>query len=104
MIMLFFLKKKNMGQLLHPEIISKKIIAVSNATKQEIITELHADPNKVIVTYEGASIGVDSSESGVRSQFPMQNPFFLYVGNAYPHKNLNKLLAAFAVFHKEVTH
>ncbi|MBI5793867.1 glycosyltransferase family 4 protein [Candidatus Uhrbacteria bacterium] len=28
------------------------------------------------------------------------SPFLLYVGNAYPHKNLETLLSAFSLFHK----
>lgn len=70
---------------------AKKIITVSNATKKEIIRHLGVDEDKVIVTYEGM-------DYRVKRTIPytlIPNPYFLYVGNAYPHKNLERLLEAF---------
>lgn len=43
---------------------AKKIIAVSKATKQEIIDHLGVSPDKVVVTYEG----VDEKISNLKSQ------------------------------------
>lgn len=84
----------------HAAVHAKKIIAVSNATKQEIVTMLHADPRKIAVTYEGF---IEKSQvSKLKSQIPIKNPYFLYVGNAYPHKNVEKLLKAFAEFNHEI--
>lgn len=70
---------------------AKKIITVSNATKNEIVDHLGINPQKIAVIYESASksLVVSSQKSVVR------NKYFLYVGNAFPHKNLNKLLEAF---------
>ncbi len=69
-----------------------KIITVSNATKEEIVEHLRVPQEKVVVTYEG----VDTQISNKDSKFQIPNSkFFLYVGNAYPHKNLEKLLQAF---------
>lgn len=67
---------------------TKKIIAVSEATKREIIDHFRIDPKKIIVTYEGAGI----KKSTAQRLIPY--PYILYVGNAYPHKNLENLLAA----------
>src|SRR5579859_3894082 len=83
----------------HAAVHAKKIIAVSNATKQEIITQLHAKSEKIIVTYEGVDKGLSSFKT--QSQTTIDAPYFLYVGNAYPHKNLDKLLKAFQEFTKE---
>jgi glycosyltransferase involved in cell wall biosynthesis len=75
--------------------ISKKIIAVSNATKNEIVDHLKINPQKIAVIYEG----VDNKISNVKNQ--ISNPklksqkYFLYVGNAFSHKNLDRLLEAF---------
>lgn len=66
----------------------KKIIAVSNTTKKDIVQSLGVDPSKIIVTYEGVDIKKTNDKRLI------QEPYFLYVGNAYPHKNLEILLDA----------
>jgi glycosyltransferase involved in cell wall biosynthesis len=76
---------------------AEKIITVSEATKQEIIDHLHVPEIKIKVTYEG----VDHSITGHKSQIKHPQNYFLYVGNAYPHKNLQRLLEAFAQYRKQ---
>ena len=82
---------------------AKKIITVSQATKREIVDHLGVDSDKVVVAYEG----VENSKlptspirlrSGLRGTSKILNTkYFLYVGNAYPHKNLDRLLDAFEI-------
>lgn len=73
---------------------AKKIITVSKATRDEIIDHLKVDKEKIVITYEGADIGIlSTSEKPV-----MYGKYFLYVGNAYPHKNLDQLISAFDNF------
>jgi len=67
------------------------IIAVSETTKNEIVHHFGINPEKITVTYEG----VDKKLSSVKDQRINQNPYFLYVGNAYPHKNVDILIDAF---------
>ncbi len=69
-----------------------KIIAVSQTTKREIIDHFQIDSDKIVVTYEG----VDNKFQIPNSKFQIEKriikgPYFLYVGNAYPHKNLEIL-------------
>src|SRR3989338_7432941 len=71
---------------------AKKIITVSNATKSEIVDHLKVEPSKVVVTYEG--VGINSRLKVKTSKLKVKN-YFLYVGNAYPHKNLERLIEAF---------
>lgn len=73
---------------------AQKIIAVSEATKNEIVKHLGVSEEKVAVTYEGIE---KSSKFKMRSEkFEFKNQkYFLYVGNAYPHKNLDRLVEAF---------
>lgn len=73
---------------------AKKIITVSNATKKEIIDHLGVNSNKITVTYEGVSL-VSPKEILTRRYTLYAKRYFLYVGNAYPHKNLERLLEAF---------
>ncbi|MFH0749510.1 MAG: glycosyltransferase family 1 protein [Candidatus Gottesmanbacteria bacterium] len=71
------------------------IIAVSKATKQDIIKSIGISEEKISVTYEG----VDTRISRIQSKKPIiGNPYFLYVGNAYPHKNLEFHIKSFGVF------
>ncbi len=67
---------------------SIKIITPSNFVKAQIAEKFSIDPSKIVVTYEAAE------EEYFKSPSPKKENFILYVGNAYPHKNLNKLLDA----------
>ncbi|KKU83084.1 hypothetical protein A2973_00515 [Candidatus Gottesmanbacteria bacterium RIFCSPLOWO2_01_FULL_49_10] len=78
---------------------ARAILAVSKTTKQEVVDHFGIDPMKIIVAYEGVDEKVKSQKSKVKSQKPLiENPYFLYVGNAYPHKSLETLLRAFNKF------
>ncbi|MDD2353803.1 MAG: glycosyltransferase family 1 protein [Patescibacteria group bacterium] len=83
---------------------ARKIIAVSEFTKKDILNKLSVPAEKVVVTYEGVSnlargrdslfvSKIDPLETKI--QYHLGDNFLLYVGNAYPHKNLEKLLDAF---------
>lgn len=83
---------------------SKKIITVSNFTKNDIIEQFKVKEEKIVVTYEGVanlSKGRDSlfvaklDEGEVLGYYNIDSPFLLYVGNAYPHKNLDFLIENF---------
>lgn len=85
---------------------ARKIISVSNSTKQEIIEHLHIPQEKISVIYEGVSLtlpnpplswrelGIVSSPDKGRSGGVLLN-YFLHVGNLYPHKNMDLLLKTF---------
>lgn len=70
---------------------SAKIITPSNFVKDEIVKTFKIKPEKIIVTYEAAEEEYFNREP----QNTNHQQFILYVGNAYPHKNLNSLLDAF---------
>lgn len=74
-----------------------RVIAVSNTTKQEIIDHFSIDPRKIVVTYEGVDKKIHSKKRNI------EDPYFLYVGNAYPHKNLETLLRAFQTLSSQAT-
>ncbi len=76
---------------------AQKILAVSQSTKQEIIDHFYIDPAKIVVTYEGVDKNVSRITYHVSRRL-IKGPYFLYVGNAYPHKNLETLLKAFQKF------
>lgn len=75
---------------------AKKILAVSEFTKNDIIKRFKIAPEKIAVTYEG--VAAFNKEGG--GDF-MRKPYLLYVGNAYPHKNLEGLIKIFARIKKD---
>lgn len=81
---------------------SQGVITVSHYTKKQLAEFFQIPPDKIHVTYE-ASSGVESGqlkmpESDFLRDYGITKPFLLYVGNAYPHKNLEGLLQAFRQF------
>ena len=84
---------------------SQKIITVSQFTADDIAKQFKVSPEKIEVTYEGVADNFLSSSSGnnleVLKKYNIDGPFFLYVGNAYPHKNLDGLLNTFVDFQKK---
>lgn len=91
----YFAKRLGYGAVIHSAAKkAKKIIAVSRTTKDEIVKHLGVAEEKITVIYEG----VDSKISNSKSQTTIKKPYFLYVGNAYPHKNLEFLLSVFKEF------
>lgn len=73
---------------------ARKIITVTKTTKKEIVEHLHIEPVKIAVTYEGVDDHISGEEKITKAFY---KNYFLYVGNAYPHKNLARLLKAFEI-------
>lgn len=77
---------------------SQHIIAVSKFTKKSILKHYPGlSSKKVDVVYEGVTAFENKALTTIP---PVAKPYFLYVGNAYPHKNLLSLLHAFSFFHQ----
>ena len=75
---------------------AKRILAVSSVTKQEIMDHFPIDPSKIVVTYEGVDTKISNFKFQISNKNPIiSEPYFLYVGNAYPHKDLETLVKAF---------
>ncbi len=83
---------------------SRKIITVSEFTKNDIISQFKVKSEKIVVTYEGVTNLAKGSDSlfvaklnnqDVLKRYNINGNFLLYVGNAYPHKNLDWLLRVF---------
>ncbi len=77
---------------------AKAIIAVSKATRNEIVDHLKINPRKINVIYEASD---DFSARGGSSFGRKFDNYFLFVGNVYPHKNVETLIKAFKLIAKD---
>ena len=83
---------------------ARRVIAVSEFTRRDIIGRFKAKSEKIVVTYEGVADlsknempAVPVNPENILNNYHLHKPFLLYVGNAYPHKNLERLVSAFSV-------
>lgn len=88
---------------------ASKVIAVSEFTKNDIIRQLGVKDEKIEVTLEGVANlarGKDSrfiaklDDKETLLGYNIEEDFLLYVGNVYPHKNLEVLVEVFSKFLK----
>jgi len=82
---------------------ARAIITVSEYTRGQILKNFPFVAAKAItVTYEACGSAFRSAEPVPPGSLPasISRPFILYVGNAYPHKNLERLIEAFAAFRR----
>ena len=77
------------------------IIAVSEATKRDVIERLHVPEARITVIPEAVDTAFAPPSRGdaqaqVRARFGLAAPYVLYVGQFDPRKNMNGLVSAFA--------
>jgi glycosyltransferase involved in cell wall biosynthesis len=72
---------------------AKQIITVSEYTKRMIVNELNIRSEKITVVYNG----VDDAYSLNTEKYNINRPYFLYLGNRRPYKNIDRMLEAFAI-------
>jgi len=81
---------------------AKYIITPSAFSKQDISQTLKIDPNKILVTPLASTPPQrsipDSATLSIFQRHNIDTPYVLYVGNAYPHKNLKFLLQSWKKF------
>jgi len=74
------------------------IIAVSEATKQDIVKYYNIDPAKISVVYEAASSHFEPPSPArtalVRKKYDLPSRFLIHLSTIEPRKNLNRLLDA----------
>lgn len=76
-----------------------KILTVSKTVKKDILSHFPISSEKIEVTYEGIDdTFIQNAEATNVKKNTMK--YFLYVGNVYPHKNIEMLLEAFSLLAK----
>ena len=97
---LYWLKRLGYRKVLHHALFkSRTVIVPSEFTRSRVMTHFpHLPKEKIRMIHEGST---DISRFGQADKnLTLNAPYFLYVGNAFPHKNLESLLHAFSFFHK----
>lgn len=85
---------------------ARAVIAVSETTKRDIMTSYSMPSHRVHVVANGCDhscyrFGTDTAK--VKRKYDLE-AYFLYVGNLLPHKNLGRLLKAFALIAARFPH
>ncbi len=94
---------------------AQHVITVSEFSKKDICTYFHLPEDRVTVTYESAHeysfVAPDDAQTPdgqaavdqrVVHRYGITGPYILYVGNAYPHKNIEQLIAVAALAKKQM--
>jgi glycosyltransferase involved in cell wall biosynthesis len=80
---------------------SDRILTVSEASKRDILRFFDIPADKVTVIYNAIDerfLAPPDEErmDQIRQRYQLDHPFLLYVGNIKPHKNLERVIEAFA--------
>lgn len=77
----------------HAVMHAQQIIVPSNFTKEELIKYYPKVKEKISVVYEGFDPNIRKNK-GMKFNLFSSMPYLIYIGNAYPHKNLKRLMLA----------
>lgn len=81
---------------------SRQLVAVSEATKADIVRTYGIAPAKISVAYNAPAPlfqpQPEAAQREIRRRFSHGRPYFLFVGALQPRKNLGNLLRAFDLF------
>lgn len=79
-------------------------VAISEATKRDLVSRLRTPPEKVSVVcpyVDERFRPVEGAKEAVRRIYGLEGDFFLFVGTVKPNKNMGRILDAFAQFRKQ---
>jgi len=82
---------------------AKRVIAVSDFTRTDIIRKLHVNPDKVVLIPEGVDdlysvLHPDMDVELSCLKYDLKDKFILFVGERRPHKNIVGLIKAYKTF------
>lgn len=84
---------------------AKKIISVSQATKDDLLSLFNVNEDKICVIPHGVTQtenSVSEKNDDALLRFGIEKPYILFVGERRPHKNLVRLVQAFKVLNDRV--
>ena len=88
------------------------LIAITEATKQDIIKFYNINPAKISVVYHGVDKdrfrlmkkGEEHLITEVKTKYNITKPYILYIGNVQPRKNIQGLIKAYQKLRKTTGH
>lgn len=98
---LYFLKRA--GYLLLTSLITRRAEAImvpSNFVKEDVAKRLKVSRSKIIVTYEAVTSSIKEvalnpkGKAELLAKYHLTQPFIIYTGSVYPHKNVDVLIEA----------
>ena len=86
---------------------ANRVITVSESTRQDLINIFDLSPDKASVVHNALdgrfTKGHDPEvRTSILERYQLKNPFILYAGQIKPHKNIHRLIEAFAVLKNEL--
>lgn len=80
---------------------ARRVIAISGATRDDLVRRYGADPARIAVVHHGLGAAQfrpaePAAVEAARARHGLARPYFLYVGTLQPRKNLVRLIEAFA--------
>lgn len=87
---------------------ASKVIAVSNATRRDLQAVLGIAPERIRTVYSAPDPAFTSAQAlphvaeNILERYSIRPPFVLYAGTIRPHKNVGRLVEAFAVVRSEL--
>ena len=86
---------------------ASQILAVSNSTRDDLVNIFDLDATRVSVIHNAlderfAAAGNGADSRTVLERYQLHDPFILYSGRIRPHKNVHRLIEAFAVLKNEL--
>ncbi len=80
---------------------ARQVIAISEATRRDLVTNYKINPRKIKVVYHGRDPGFAPVLDGVRieetaARYGVSKPYCLHVGTLQPRKNLDMLVEAWS--------
>ncbi len=85
---------------------ARRVLTVSEASKQDILKYLHIPADQVEVIYNAPDARITAPPppediARTRDRYLLTAPFILYSGNIKPHKNLDRLIEAYALLRRQ---
>ncbi len=79
---------------------ARHVIAISRATRDDLLRHYGADPAKITVVYPGIDEEIVREQEParieeIRSYYGLPESYLLYIGTLHPRKNLSRLIRAF---------
>lgn len=86
---------------------ARHVLAVSKSTKEDLINIFETPQSKISVVHNAlderfAFTHTPDERKHVLERYQLKDPFVLYAGKIRPHKNLHRLIEAFAVLKSEL--